>query len=952
MKLAEILNLSNSTEAVDEALKHSLLSNNDLMQTLGEKGISDYYEFLTYIREISSFIQKYSNFYDVSFKGQNVGMIINDFKDIKGISENEVEEIKKGVVGLRVPPLANNIVNTENSSNSYVFNYTLNQNNPEKAREIEIKKIEPKLYLNSAAQNEKNNLFKNLNKFDSKAYKQQLNNYRKALKHIKNIEEDFSKIKNIPNDETRRTIDLMKMYVDAFKPLLQEDMDAFYAHKGEKCTDINQMYSLARNKVVEIDDFEKNKFGSNLSTRYKIDTEFNGFHHKTGFFTKEKLYKLGDFDSRIEKVELFNFDVYEEFFKPLFAYCDDLDNDDDQELLKKLKKVYPNLSQNQYLSLLEESRKEPLFAPRKSTYTHELLKFLDHLEVVETKVKINNKEQTIHKFKIKLDNPVVKSVLNYLPDEAVEYIRENYDKLPFIASLYNLESLYVKMVNSDGINKRSLQLFEGDNISNRNCAMTAVEKLLDLDVLADSHKLTIKQGDKTINGVFMEEADGTDFMDMKPNDPKAYVQMKEMNNPSFLRSVANLQILDYICGNVDRHGGNFFNKFEMVDGKYKLTGVMGIDNDASFSRIIPEENKPLNRLPALKNMLVIDEKLANKVMTIDEDDLYVVLKPYGLSNDEIEAAGARLNNVKRAIGYTAKDRTYFENGKPFYGENSYGLAKLNIVKENDWANLNMDTLAKHVDDSKDRNLFHFAMANIKLVCRGDYGMSIKKEDVYKQELCVNAIIKTIHLDMDQMAKKLENLKSIWWNSDEYNNIIDMLSNKSKKPVKYSGFDISSDRDKNLNIKNNILRKTFNDSYSEIKQLAKIYLDKKEKEAKNSTLDKTSLNKIKGIKEILNYIDKKEKFLLERFDELESNYIKYEAIYNDAQKILDIDLHGGLTQKQIEDYVNSQNASKKQIVMNSLNEKQNKVIVNTESNMPVIREKGMKEIPENENNLVN
>ena len=111
--------------------------------------------------------------------------------------------------------------------------------------------------------------------------------------------------------------------------------------------------------------------------------------------------------------------------------------------------------------------------------------------------------------------------------------------------------------------------------------MTSIEKALGMHVLADSHKVTIKKDDGVFDGIFMENADGTDFIALKSDDKRLKIKESEFNNRELLKSIADLQILDYICGNVDRHVGNMFIKFDNTNSK--IIGVTGIDNDSSFS---------------------------------------------------------------------------------------------------------------------------------------------------------------------------------------------------------------------------------------------------------------------------------------------------------------------------------------------------------------------------------
>lgn len=73
-------------------------------------------------------------------------------------------------------------------------------------------------------------------------------------------------------------------------------------------------------------------------------------------------------------------------------------------------------------------------------------------------------------------------------------------------------------------------------------------------------------------------AKGTELRSMvkdKNGDDKTELNYADLSNGEFQKGMSNLNVMDYLTGQVDRHGGNIF-----VDPK---TGkVTGIDNDASF----------------------------------------------------------------------------------------------------------------------------------------------------------------------------------------------------------------------------------------------------------------------------------------------------------------------------------------------------------------------------------
>ena len=65
--------------------------------------------------------------------------------------------------------------------------------------------------------------------------------------------------------------------------------------------------------------------------------------------------------------------------------------------------------------------------------------------------------------------------------------------------------------------------------------------------------------------------------------------------------LADMQVLDYLCGNVDRHGANLVYQ---LDDNGKIIGIQGIDNDSSFARF-SGQMKAVNRLFGLEQMNVM-----------------------------------------------------------------------------------------------------------------------------------------------------------------------------------------------------------------------------------------------------------------------------------------------------------------------------------------------------------
>lgn len=200
----------------------------------------------------------------------------------------------------------------------------------------------------------------------------------------------------------------------------------------------------------------------------------------------------------------------------------------------------------------------------------------------------------------------------------------------------------------------------GSSVTDRNCAMTQVAMLLGRDKLvAHSQKASLNVDGKMQRGCIIEAATGSDVNHLRADDPMlVWGMQKNMQfTGSGLKQLADLQVLDFICGNIDRHKGNMLYQFDNSDPKCpKLSGVIGIDNDASFGTYMmePEEDELGVRntqgyAVPIENMVVISQSMADQVMSITPSGLDYALRGHKLSHEERQAAAARLEKMQEAI---------------------------------------------------------------------------------------------------------------------------------------------------------------------------------------------------------------------------------------------------------------------------------------------------------------
>ena len=192
---------------------------------------------------------------------------------------------------------------------------------------------------------------------------------------------------------------------------------------------------------------------------------------------------------------------------------------------------------------------------------------------------------------------------------------------------------------------------KGDNISIRNCAMTDVAQMLGCPhLLANSTEMTVEIDGQEIKGVFMETAKGTDTHRLKENDLIFKAKESSFNSISSVQQILDLQVLDYICGNTDRHSANLCYQFQKnKSGDVRFVGVQGIDNDCSFGRLNPPKDQSVMKMVKPENMQYMTKSMAMTLKGLKREALEMKLAQYNFSKEEMEALWGRVETLKNAV---------------------------------------------------------------------------------------------------------------------------------------------------------------------------------------------------------------------------------------------------------------------------------------------------------------
>lgn len=188
----------------------------------------------------------------------------------------------------------------------------------------------------------------------------------------------------------------------------------------------------------------------------------------------------------------------------------------------------------------------------------------------------------------------------------------------------------------------------------RNCAMSYTAELLGIgNLLAYSKPVEVLIEDDgngesmTLKGTAMMPAKGKVFADDELDTNAFRLSITSFENcPGLNAQVADMQVLDFLCGNSDRH---LYNMSLTIDENGKVREIQGIDNDSSFGEFFDYTNPKFEYTCDPYNMGIMTAELAEKVETIDLTAYCEKLSDYGIGEREIAATRERFELMRQVI---------------------------------------------------------------------------------------------------------------------------------------------------------------------------------------------------------------------------------------------------------------------------------------------------------------
>lgn len=209
------------------------------------------------------------------------------------------------------------------------------------------------------------------------------------------------------------------------------------------------------------------------------------------------------------------------------------------------------------------------------------------------------------------------------------------------------------------------------NMTKRNVATSRMAALLGLEhLVAKSQEVEIfdEATNQSIRGNLMEKAEGISLQeDLFQGVAAAKGSGHAIKVSSGAqRDLLNLQILDVLCGQMDRHMGNIMvtldrqtpiNEEAPITGEETVTGIQAIDNDAAFGTNtdvvgmeLPDRSDRRVYDPETGEITLpyMDKNLAERILELSPEVVRFALQGL-ITEAEIEAALKRLEMMQSAI---------------------------------------------------------------------------------------------------------------------------------------------------------------------------------------------------------------------------------------------------------------------------------------------------------------
>ena len=271
----------------------------------------------------------------------------------------------------------------------------------------------------------------------------------------------------------------------------------------------------------------------------------------------------------------------------------------------------------------------------------------------------------------------------------------------------------------------------GERMDKRNTAMSTVADYLGMgSLIAGSRSFEIQIGEDKKQGTFQQKAGGTDINRITEDNEIVEIAKNyksgdygAVDTSSFKRQLSDLMVLDYLCGNCDRHMANMlYQTGKDRSGRVVITGIKGIDNDMSFGKKTEASNISQEKMVNPEDMRIMRLTTAHRVLDLTPDKLDLMLGDMDFTKDEKEACHARLKKLQDKLRSDMKIQTETNNNRIADG-------KIVVVPDDRFRYYPIEELGETGKGKESSNYF----GNAKLLPRLLYTDLVKHRKFAKQE---------------------------------------------------------------------------------------------------------------------------------------------------------------------------------------------------------------------------
>ncbi|MBR6377033.1 MAG: hypothetical protein IKS05_04625 [Oscillospiraceae bacterium] len=215
----------------------------------------------------------------------------------------------------------------------------------------------------------------------------------------------------------------------------------------------------------------------------------------------------------------------------------------------------------------------------------------------------------------------------------------------------------------------------------RNGCVSAVAELLGVPELAVRVRglrfVNGAQGNQ--DGVFTASPEGADLFGSPESCSRVADQPfgpERQGSGKLLRQLADLQVLDYLCGHPSRQQSSLAYR---LDERGQVVGIQGVENGEAFTGSAGKDN-----LLSPEKMLVVSKSMADRLKSLKPEQMKQTLKGWGLSEQAMSDAGERLHSLQEQIKAASR-------GAKTAGSRREGLV---IVPDDHFGELSLDSLSR------------------------------------------------------------------------------------------------------------------------------------------------------------------------------------------------------------------------------------------------------------------